>query len=69
MKKEDKEVFMDLAHSGERWGPLLQRIQTNAFGIVGLDTTNDAVGKPYSGIGKVASFMNHRFASSCGPTK
>jgi hypothetical protein len=64
MKKEDREVFMDLTHvptSGEQWGPLVQRIQTNGFAIRGLDTMN---GKLYSAIGKITSFMNHRFASS-----
>lgn len=66
MKKEDKQNFMDLTHVstfGKKWGPLAQRIQTNAFGITGLDTTNDKP-KHYSGIGKDASFMNHRFVFS-----
>ncbi|KIM46892.1 hypothetical protein M413DRAFT_422389 [Hebeloma cylindrosporum] len=60
MKEEDKQAFMDLAQVpsfGEHWGPLGRRIQTNSFGIMGLDP------KIYSGIGKVASFMNH----SCCP--
>ena len=66
MKKEDKQAFMDLTHVptfGEHWGLLAWRIQTNAFGIMSLDKTNDKP-KHYSGIGKVASFMNHRFFSS-----
>jgi hypothetical protein len=66
MKKEDKQAFMDLTHVptfGKSWGPLAQRIQTNAFGIMKLlDTTNDKP-KHYSGIGKIGSFMNHRFVS------
>ena len=64
MKKEDKQLFMDLTNMptfGEHWGP--RRIQTNGFGIISLDTTNDEP-KLYAGIGKVASFMNHRFVSS-----
>ena len=63
MNEEDKQVFMDLTHVptfGEKWGPLARRIQTNSFGIMGLDTTNDKP-KYYSGIGKIASCMNHRF--------
>ena len=69
IKKEDKKMFMDLTHVptfGEPWGPLARRIQTNPFGIMGLDTTNDKA-KHYSGIGRVGSFMNHRFASSLWP--
>ena len=59
--KEDKQMFIDLTHVptfGKLWGPLAQRIQTNSFGIMNLDTTNGKP-KPYSGIGKDASFMNH----------
>ena len=66
MKKEDKQMFIDLTHVptfGKLWGPLARRIQTNSFGIMNLDTTNGKP-KPYSGIGKDASFMNHRFDSS-----
>jgi len=66
MKEEDKKAFMGLFHVstfGQSWGPLAQRIQTNSFGIMGLDTMGDKA-KHYSGIGKVASFMNHRFVSA-----
>ena len=66
MKEEDKQMFINLTHVptfGELWGPLARRIQANSFGILNLDMTND-IPKPYSGIGKDASYMNHRFVFS-----